>query len=247
MACQYRRIRVISEIGLDIVQPAECFEKGTETAATVHVEGGGLTVSQEGDRLLSGLVGGIRRFRWTVMGKVHAENDDMARLAKKLQQLVTKPFQHGLRYIRLEKNRDDLGIGKIEFYQGDQDTQRMFSAEGIGIFGQAQACFHSGDQRAIRPQRPEGGLPGERRKADGLCALIIMVGPDQEDFFRRGTDLQALKKINHEAVSQKMVGDDPSPEDPRMRPYWGSGLAVYDFEILLRIIAPERVVPAPGG
>ena len=74
-----------------------------------------------------------------------------------------------------------------------------------------------------------------------------MVGPDQEDFFRRGTDLQALKKINHEAVSQKMVGDDPSPEDPRMRPYWGSGLAVYDFEILLRIIAPERVMPAPGG
>jgi len=123
----------------------------------------------------------------------------------------------------------------------------MFSAEGVGVFGQAQARLNPGDEGAIRPQRPEGGPPGKRRKADGLYALAIMVGADQEDLFRRGAHLQFLKKIDHQTVSQKMVGDDPSTDSPRMRPYWRSGLALYDFEIFLRIIAPERVVPAPGG
>jgi hypothetical protein len=73
-----------------------------------------------------------------------------------------------------------------------------------------------------------------------------MIGTDEEDFFRRGNRLQALEKINHQAVSQEMVGDDPGTDDPRMRPYWGGGLALYDFQIFFRAVAPERVVPASG-
>ena len=159
---------------------------------------------------------------------------------------MTESFQHGLGYAGLEKDGDDLGIGKIEFYKGDQNTQRMLSAEGVGVLGQAQPRLNPGDERAIRPQRPEGGPPGERRKADGLCALMIMIGTDEEDFLWRGNRFQALKKINHQAVSQEMVGDDPSTHDPRMRPYWGGGLALYDFQIFFRAVAPERVVPASG-
>lgn len=48
---------------------------------------------------------------------------------------------------------------------------------------------------------------------------MIVIGTDQEDFLRRGAHFQALKKINHETVSQKVVGDDPGADDPRRQQF----------------------------
>jgi hypothetical protein len=76
---------------------------------------------------------------------------------------------------------------------------------------------------------------------------MIVIGTDQEDLLRRGAPLQTLEKINHETVSQKVVGDDPGADDPRRgRSCCGGGLILYDFKIFVRVIAPESVVPASG-
>jgi len=54
---------VISEISLYLAQSSERFEKGTKAVSTVNPEAGSLVVLKERDHFLSGLVGGVRRFR----------------------------------------------------------------------------------------------------------------------------------------------------------------------------------------
>jgi len=54
---------VISEISLDLAQSSERFEKDTKAVSTVNPEAGSLVVLKERDHFLSGLVGGVRRFR----------------------------------------------------------------------------------------------------------------------------------------------------------------------------------------
>ena len=76
---------MISEISLDLAQSSERFEKDTKAVTTVNLETGSLVVLKERDHFLSGLVGGVRRFRSGVVRKVHAENDDMTRLTEELE------------------------------------------------------------------------------------------------------------------------------------------------------------------
>ncbi len=54
---------MLLEVGLDIAQPSERFEKGTKAVSAINLKAKSLVVLKERDRSLSGPIRDVRHFR----------------------------------------------------------------------------------------------------------------------------------------------------------------------------------------